>query len=40
MPGNPILNTAAIYFDFNSPVITNTTSTEVMSPVATHRLCN
>jgi len=35
-PGNLILNTAAIYFDFNSPVLTNTTSTEVISPVSTH----
>ena len=33
LPGNPVLNTAAIYFDFNSPVLTNTTSTEVQAPV-------
>lgn len=35
--GNTILNTAAIYFDFNPPIITNTTSTmivyDVMVPV-------
>lgn len=32
--GDSIENTAAIYFDFNAPVITNTTSTVVALPVA------
>jgi uncharacterized repeat protein (TIGR01451 family) len=31
--GNTILNRAAIYFDYNSPVITNSVVTKVMEPV-------
>lgn len=31
--GNAILNTAAIYFDFNPPIITNTTSTLIVNEV-------
>lgn len=30
--GDQILNTAGIYFDFNSPVITNTISTQILLP--------
>jgi uncharacterized repeat protein (TIGR01451 family) len=32
--GNTILNTASIYFDFNAPIITNTTSTMIMFDVS------
>jgi len=34
LPGATISNTAHIYFDFNLPVVTNTTLTTVTSPVA------
>ena len=33
IPGNAILNTAYIYFDFNAPIVTNTTSTLIAYPV-------
>jgi len=37
--GEVIENTAAVYFDFNLPVITNTTQTEVVDiPTAIHRI--
>lgn len=32
MPGDAIPNTASIYFDFNSPVVTNTTVNTIMNP--------
>lgn len=32
--GNTIENTAAIYFDFNEPIITNTTSSLIVAPLA------
>lgn len=35
--GDQILNTANIYFDFNSPIITNTTVTTVQDPVITYQ---
>jgi Secretion system C-terminal sorting domain len=34
--GNEITNRAAIYFDFNSPVITNTTKLNVVQTIAAH----
>ncbi|MFK7970181.1 MAG: PKD domain-containing protein [Bacteroidia bacterium] len=34
VPGITIQNTAAIYFDFNSPIITNTTSNMIAHPLA------
>ncbi len=34
--GDKIENTAYIYFDFNEPVVTNTTVTTVTNPLATH----
>jgi hypothetical protein len=36
--GNEITNRAAIYFDFNSPVITNTTLVKVVQTIAAHEV--
>jgi uncharacterized repeat protein (TIGR01451 family) len=36
--GSQIMNSAAIYFDFNPPVITNTTITNIFSPVSVQDL--
>jgi len=33
IPGNAILNTAFIYFDFNAPIVTNTTTTLIVYPI-------
>ena len=32
-PGDVIYNTASIYFDYNSPIVTNTTVNTIMMPV-------
>ncbi len=40
IPGDEIKNTASIYFDFNSPVVTNTTLNTIITPTAVHDLSN
>jgi uncharacterized repeat protein (TIGR01451 family) len=40
VPGDEIKNTASIYFDFNSPVVTNTTLNTIIIPTAVHELSN
>lgn len=37
-PGDIISNTASIYFDFNQPVITNTTNNEVVLPASVEEI--
>lgn len=36
--GDEIKNSASIYFDFNSPVITNTTLNTIVSPTSVHQI--
>lgn len=40
IPGNRIENSAAIYFDFNDPIITNETNLQVQIPVYTKEIDN
>ncbi len=40
IPGTLMLNTGAIYFDYNEPVITNTVETEVVTTTAVAALVN
>jgi uncharacterized repeat protein (TIGR01451 family) len=40
VPGDEIKNTASIYFDYNSPVVTNTTLNTIITPTAVNDLSN